>query len=711
MTKDRVKVVYIGGYSRSGSTLLLRLLGQMEGFVGVGEVWDIWQRSFTENQLCGCGRPFRQCEFWQAVVEQAFGGFEAVNVEAMQLLRRSVQSNHRIHFLALPFLRPSKYEKELSAYAGVLGELYRAIHQVSGGKIIVDSSKVPPYAFVLNQVSNIDLHVVHLVRDSRATAYSWQRKKIRPEIHWQTAYMDRYSPVRSAMEWNVMNGLLHALKYSGAKYMRLRYEELACKPRRSILRILTDLGQEPPDMDFFDNGHAVRLDVDHTVSGNPNRFQQGAVKIRPDFEWQEKMARGQKHLVTALTWPLLLNYGYLGRNRSVSGMEPLPSRARHQEVSQVVSTKPEPLRVLLVTARYLPYVGGTEIHTYEVAQRLAAAGNQITVLTANPGQRHRAIEQSEDVEIVRVPAWPEGRDYYFAPAIYSIIRQGDWDVIHCQGYHTLVAPIVMLAAWRAKIPYVVTFHSGGHSSRLRNALRPLQQVMLRPLLARAAGLVGVSRWEADFFQERLHLPGEQFSVIPNGSYLPDVENLSAIDSNGTLIVSVGRLERYKGHHRVITALPQVLEQCPGVRLRIVGSGPYEAALRQLASNLGVADRVEIKAVSGSDRKEMASVLMGAALVILLSDYESQGISVMEALALGRPVLVANTTALHELAASGLARATSLGSTSEEVATAILEQLHEPLIPLSAKLPTWDTCAGELLALYRRAVTKRSSCAS
>lgn len=705
MPETRVKVLYIGGYSRSGSTLLLRLLGQLEGFVGVGEVWDIWRRSFIENQLCGCGRPFSACEFWQAVIDAAYGGFAQVDVDAMQALRRSVQSNRHIPLLALPSLRTAGYQKNLDIYTGALGKLYRGLHEVSGGKIIVDSSKVPPYAFLLGQVAGVDLNIVHLVRDSRATAYSWQRKKARPEIHWKKAYMDQYSPVRSALEWNVMNWLLHVQKDNCASYTRIRYEELVHEPRQAIVRIATNLGDIHPDTQYFENGHTVRLGVDHTLSGNPNRFQQGEVKIRIDDEWQEKMTPGEKRLVTVLTWPLLRKYGYLSRD-GAHGRNGVVKEAKLWSAHQP-ATRKSPLRILLVTARYPPYIGGTEIHTYEVARRLAAAENEVTVLTTSTDQREITCERTEGVQIVRVPAWPRDRDYYFAPDLYRFITRGGWDILHCQGYHTLVAPTAMMAARQADLPYVVSFHSGGNSSRLRVALRPLQHSLLRPLFARAAALVGVSRWEAEFFRKRLRLPAERFTVIPNGSYLPVVENVPYKRNDGTLIVSVGRLEHYKGHHRVITALPLVAQAHPGVHLRIVGHGPYEAALYKLVRDYGVADRVEIQAVSAHDRAGMASVLMGASLVILLSSYESQGISVMEALALGRPVLVADSTALRELAASGLARATPLGSTPKEVAAAILEQLRRPLIPAQSELPTWDDCARDLQALYHRSLQQRS----
>jgi glycosyltransferase involved in cell wall biosynthesis len=262
----------------------------------------------------------------------------------------------------------------------------------------------------------------------------------------------------------------------------------------------------------------------------------------------------------------------------------------------------------------------------------------------------------------------------------------------------------MLAARRAGIPYVVTFHTGGHSSGFRHRLRGLQWRAIRPLLAHAARLIGVSRFEADLFRKQLHLDPRRFAVIPNGSNLPAIEE-QRTEADGTLIVSVGRLERYKGHHRVIAALPHVIEKRPNVRLRIVGTGPYERALRLMAEELGVSDRVEIGSVSASDRLGMSSVLSRASLVTLMSQYEAHPIAVMEALSLKRPVLAADTSGLRELAGKGLIAAIPLESTPEQLAGAILSQLDGSVKSPDIELPTWDECAATLLAQYESVIQK------
>jgi glycosyltransferase involved in cell wall biosynthesis len=367
------------------------------------------------------------------------------------------------------------------------------------------------------------------------------------------------------------------------------------------------------------------------------------------------------------------------------------------------------LRVLLVTARYFPYIGGIETHTHEVARRLARNHVDVTVLTSDPSGKLPTSERREGVTIRRVKAWPADKDYYFAPGVGKVIAEGQWDVIHSQGCHTFVPPLAMLAARRAKIPYVVTFHTGGHSSRLRNMIRGLQWTIIEPLLVRAERWIGVSQYEANYFGNRLRLPDDRLVVIPNGSDLPELAEPVAVQPG--LIISVGRLEKFKGHQRVIAALPKVREQCPGARLLILGSGPYEAELRELVEQLDLSAYVEIRSIPPNERQRMAATLAQASLVVLLSEAESHPVAVMEALLLKRPVLVADTSGLSELAQRKLVRAIPLEASAEEAAAAIVEELNAPFVQRDVTLPTWDDCADRLHSLYQTVADERPLCAA
>ena len=66
---------------------MAQTLGQIPDFVNVGEVWQVWYRGLRENERCGCGQPFYSCEFWRAVGDEAFGGWDNVDVDKMVAFR------------------------------------------------------------------------------------------------------------------------------------------------------------------------------------------------------------------------------------------------------------------------------------------------------------------------------------------------------------------------------------------------------------------------------------------------------------------------------------------------------------------------------------------------------------------------------------------------------------------------------------------------
>lgn len=357
------------------------------------------------------------------------------------------------------------------------------------------------------------------------------------------------------------------------------------------------------------------------------------------------------------------------------------------------------LRILYVSAEYLPHTGGTEVHTHEVARRLVEAGHEATVLTTNRGGELPATEQIDGVRVRRVPRWLGSNDYYIAPAIYSAVRAARPSVVHCQGCHTLVAPLAMLAARRAGIPYVVTFHSGGHSSVLRSRLRPLQWRLQRPLFAGASRLVGVSAFEANLFERILDLPTERFAVVPNGVDFPREAEEEEVARDPDQIVSVGRLERYKGHQHVLHALPEVLAKRPSARLLVLGAGPYKHELQALVRGIGLEDRVSFRAIPATARADLACLLRRSSVVVSMSEYEAHSISVIEAAHLGCALVVADATGLHELVEAGLARGVDPSAGRDELAAAILEQLEDPLVSPRMVLPTWQDCSDRLLEIY------------
>src|SRR6516225_8338832 len=357
-----------------------------------------------------------------------------------------------------------------------------------------------------------------------------------------------------------------------------------------------------------------------------------------------------------------------------------------------------PLRILMVCPRFLPEAGGIETHVYEIARRLLALGSfDITVLATDRSRRLPRQEVVAGIPVLRVPSWPRRRDYYLAPGIAAVIRQRGWDLVHCQGIHTPVPLLAMISARRAGIPYLVTFHTGGHSSQLRNAMRTSQWRLAGPLLRNAVSLIAVSRSEAVALTRHARLGDKRVIVIRNGGALPPPPaGTAAVPGR---IVSSGRLERYKGHHRVIEALPHVIRKIPEAHLLILGRGPYQSNLYELARHLGVSDRVSIKYIAPADRQGMATALAESGVVAALSDYEAHPVAVMEALCVARPVVGYDVAGIGELFAAGWVHGVPRRAPAAVVAQELVKAMSSPSLVNHAQLPSWDSCAEELAHVY------------
>lgn len=363
-----------------------------------------------------------------------------------------------------------------------------------------------------------------------------------------------------------------------------------------------------------------------------------------------------------------------------------------------------PVRVLQVVQRFYPELGGTETHVAEVTRRLALREDvEVTVLATDRSGQLPREDVVDGVRVLRRRSWPAERDYYFAPGIAKVIGSGEWDVVHFQGVHTLVPLLGMLAARRARVPYVLTFHSGGHSSAGRTAVRGLQWRVLTPLLAGAARLIPVSRFEKKRFSAITGIAAERFTVIPNGGALPAVP-ADVLPVPGR-IVSSGRLERYKGHHRAIEALPVLRETVPDAHLVILGSGSYEPELHALAERLGVSGHVAIRHLPPADRAAMATELAEASVMAALSDYEAHPVGVMEAVAIGLPVVGVDVAGTGDFVEDGQVTGVALDASPREVAAALagVLQAHPAGVARPAPtivLPTWEGSADGLAQVYR-----------
>jgi hypothetical protein len=175
--------------------------------------------------------------------------------------------------------------------------------------VIVDTSKSPVYGRFLMQIPELDVRVLHLVRDPRAIANSFRREKVHPITGKQVERMPLLHSAALWTAWSLTSGGLWRRGERKGTYLRVRYEDFVSMPQAVFKEIVEFAGQQFTGAPFV-GPNLVELGHNHILTGNFIRYQRGQVVINPDLRWTSEMSAVHKTLVTALTWPLLPFYGY-----------------------------------------------------------------------------------------------------------------------------------------------------------------------------------------------------------------------------------------------------------------------------------------------------------------------------------------------------------------------------------------------------------------
>jgi len=301
MTTPRIKVLSINGWCRNGSTIIGNLLNEVDGFCHVGELHFLWKNAYGNgtNTRCGCGLDLVRCPIWSRVLAAELPAGSTAELHAGAVRQRQSDSLRTRHTWRV--LRGGLGSDARREHAGTMARTYRAIAEVTGARVIVDSTKIPGEAALLPSVEGIDPMYLHLVRDPRAVAHSWSKQK---------DYVHTMTPARSAAYWVGFNLATRAIvKRHPERSMVMRYEDFIQEPAAAIRSLIELCGGDPSGNPV--RGRIAELRENHTVTGNPDRFKTGATEIRAfDDAWQTELSAYAKLATLALSWPLLKRYGY-----------------------------------------------------------------------------------------------------------------------------------------------------------------------------------------------------------------------------------------------------------------------------------------------------------------------------------------------------------------------------------------------------------------
>lgn len=341
------------------------------------------------------------------------------------------------------------------------------------------------------------------------------------------------------------------------------------------------------------------------------------------------------------------------------------------------------MKIVQVVPRYPPRTGGVETHVKEVSERLVERGHEVVVVTADDGDDVETREARGGVKVIRHASFAPSGAFHVSPGILRTLRRYETDVLHAHNYHSLPVLFATIGAGDARFVVTPHYHAGSASS-FRDWLLSLYRPVGGSALRQADEVVAVSDWEREQLRDNF---GIDATVIPNGIDVERFRDVVPRQEGKPYLLTVGRLEKYKGIQHVIRALPDLLEY----DLLIAGSGPYQKELEQIAIQQGVEDRVRFLGYVDDD--DLPSLYAGADAYVTMSEFESFGITVGEALAAGTPVVVRDGGALSEWAK----RDDCFAAPPDRLEDAVREVVGKE--PSQEALPRWSDLVDSLLDCY------------
>ena len=305
---EPIRVIYIMGVGRSGSTVLDTVLGNQADAVSVGELHNLPRLGWVGNNYCACGQRCESCEFWNAVSAK-WQANTSVSVDAFIAAQQKFEFFRKLGIGKWGWLRDPAPSAEFVDFQNHTRELFAAIREVSGRSVIVDSSKNPLRAALLAQTPGIELSVVHLVRDGRAVA--WSQKKAYKKDEKAGIQVPFYSkPIwRTISYWAAVGSICDRIQADLKERCQLvRYEDFVTQPQQALAQIANLTGL---DFDSVSERLALgeALDIGHTVAGNRVRMS-GHVKLKADLEWTAKLPKMARQICWSLAGWKLKQYGY-----------------------------------------------------------------------------------------------------------------------------------------------------------------------------------------------------------------------------------------------------------------------------------------------------------------------------------------------------------------------------------------------------------------
>lgn len=360
------------------------------------------------------------------------------------------------------------------------------------------------------------------------------------------------------------------------------------------------------------------------------------------------------------------------------------------------------LRILQVTPRYYPNIGGVEELVKRISEMLVANGLIVTVYTIDLNPTLPRVQEINGVLVKRFKPVVGDPLYFPEPSFFKTIKQENAEVIHVHNLHTFL-PLAAALFKRKKRKLVVHphYHRFAQSS-FRNCLFKIYKYGLKNVVFPLADVVVAnSLYEKRVLCEDFHL-GEKILLLFEGVDVEECRSVKRKPLEPKRILYVGALRGYKNVDRIIESFAQLVKNCEeNFKLVIVGDGPERPFLVNLAYRLGVSELVEWR--SGLTRQQLLDEYAKASVFVHLSPLESFSRVVYEALLIGVPTVVLNFGATEHLVKEGFAEGVN-SLNAKEIADAMFRALMRKYSKIDvSNFLCWKEYLNKLVELYNRLV--------
>ncbi len=379
------------------------------------------------------------------------------------------------------------------------------------------------------------------------------------------------------------------------------------------------------------------------------------------------------------------------------------------------------MRVMQLTQRFPPAIGGVEEHVYHLALGLSRSGHHVEVLTTDllrstPFARMDSNSKSYPFPVIRSRVWklfeaPHGLGIV-APSMFRQTVKSGAEIVHAHAYGYFPTFAATLGSALEGCALVITPHSDAGRPSWSKSL--FDKVVPRLTLQKASRVIAVTRHEAAHLVA-LGVDGDKIEVIPNGVDIWEFARLPRVPDGNEPIVGlfVGRIDPdQKGLHTLVRAVA-LLSTSIGLQIRLVGEdwGGTEP-LRSLAHRLGVSDRVAF--VGKLSRAELLQEYAQAQFFVLPSIFEPFGIVLLEAMAAGLPVIASRVGGIPEIVEDGrtglLVEPGNPGALAEALRHLCRDEVLRRSMGHSAREQVahydWDLIVPRILSVYAEALEGR-----